>query len=205
MLPSKIALAAQMTVSFARRCAPPLLRRRPFASSGGGGDGRAAAPSLAPRRASLRRPAAAAVGAPAAPDPRLAHVRGPTDAPLLSRTVDGVLAAAAAAHGAREALLVPHQGVRLTYAALDEAVERCARGLAGAGLRPGDRLGIWAPNCAEWVITMFAAARAGLVLVNVNPACVRCVRRRVRSVPRVVVFVLYRASSCSCGAALGLA
>src|SRR6516162_11811249 len=54
--------------------------------------------------------------------------------------------------------------------ALDAEVERVARGFLACGLRPGERVGIWAPNCAEWILTMFAAARAGLILVNINPA-----------------------------------
>ena len=60
--------------------------------------------------------------------------------------------------------------MRFTYAEFDREVERVARGMIACGLEPGERIGIWAPNCAEWVLTMFAAARAGLVLVNLNPA-----------------------------------
>lgn len=98
------------------------------------------------------------------------YVAGDRSRPLLDLTVDGVLMAAVAAHGSRPALIVPHEGVRLTYAELDVAVDHLARGLLGSGLVPGDRIGIWAPNRAEWFLTMFAAARAGLILVNVNPA-----------------------------------
>jgi fatty-acyl-CoA synthase len=97
-------------------------------------------------------------------------VSGTSALPLLYRTVDGVLKAAVAGGPGRPALIVPQQGVRLSYAALDAEVERVARGLIACGLRPGERIGIWAPNCAEWVLTMFAAARAGLILVNINPA-----------------------------------
>ncbi|HLZ96630.1 MAG TPA: AMP-binding protein [Steroidobacteraceae bacterium] len=97
-------------------------------------------------------------------------VSGTSDRPLLFRGVDGVLKAAAAEHAARAALVVMHQSLRYTYAELDREVERVARGLIACGLEPGERIGIWAPNCAEWVLTMFAAARAGLVLVNLNPA-----------------------------------
>ena len=63
-----------------------------------------------------------------------------------------------------------HQDVRWTYAELAARVERVARALVAIGLRPGDRLGIWAPNCAEWVLVQYASAKAGLILVNVNPA-----------------------------------
>ena len=63
-----------------------------------------------------------------------------------------------------------HQGIRWTYAELDAEVDRVARALMAAGLEPGDRMGIWAPNCAEWVLAQYASARAGVILVNVNPA-----------------------------------
>ena len=68
------------------------------------------------------------------------------------------------------ALIVPYQGVRWTFADLDREVDRVTRGLLACGLEPGDRIGIWAPNRSEWLLTMFAAARAGLILVNINPA-----------------------------------
>jgi fatty-acyl-CoA synthase len=101
---------------------------------------------------------------------KTSYVSGTSDRPLLFRTVDGVLKAAAAEHPTRPALVVTHQSMRFTYAELDREVERVARGMIACGLRVGERIGIWAPNCAEWVLTMFAAARAGLVLVNLNPA-----------------------------------
>ena len=97
-------------------------------------------------------------------------VCGGTDAPLHYLTLDGALRAAVAAQGARTALISRHQGVRLSYAQLDAAVDAVAAGLLRHGLQPGDRLGIWSPNNVEWVVTMFAAARAGLILVNLNPA-----------------------------------
>ncbi len=97
-------------------------------------------------------------------------VTGDRGRPLLELTVDAVLRAAVAADPGRPALIAPQQGVRLSYAQLDAEVERLGRGFLAAGLVPGDRIGIWAPNRPEWFLTMFAAARAGLVLVNVNPA-----------------------------------
>jgi fatty-acyl-CoA synthase len=106
------------------------------------------------------------VGRPAS----LSFVSGTSDASLLYRTVDGVLKAAAGARPERAALVVPFQSVRLTFAELDREVERVARGMIACGLEPGERIGIWAPNCAEWILTMFGAARAGLILVNINPA-----------------------------------
>jgi fatty-acyl-CoA synthase len=97
-------------------------------------------------------------------------VSGTSDRPLLYRTVDGVLKAAAAEGPERLALAAPYQSLRFTFAQFDGAVERIARGMIACGLEPGERIGIWAPNCAEWVLTLFAAARAGLTLVNLNPA-----------------------------------
>ena len=90
--------------------------------------------------------------------------------PLLYRTVDGVLKEAVREHADRLALAAPQQSERFTFAELDAEVERLARGLVALGLVPGERIGIWSPNRSEWVLTMFAAARAGLVLVNINPA-----------------------------------
>jgi fatty-acyl-CoA synthase len=102
--------------------------------------------------------------------PSLSFVSGTSDQPLLYRTVDGVLKAAVDQVPDRLALVVPFQSIRLTFAEFDREVERVARGLVACGLKPGERIGIWAPNGAEWVLTMFGAARAGLVLVNINPA-----------------------------------
>ena len=100
----------------------------------------------------------------------LSFVSGTSDRPLLYRTVDGVLKTAAAEVPDRDALVVPFQSLRFTFAEFDREVERVARGMLACGLEPGERIGIWAPNCAEWVLTLFGAARAGLILVNVNPA-----------------------------------
>jgi fatty-acyl-CoA synthase len=91
-------------------------------------------------------------------------------APLLEKTISQALRDAAAKFPDREALIVRHQDARLTWCELDAEVTRTARGLAGLGLRPGDRAGIWASNCLEWVLLQYATARAGVVLVNVNPA-----------------------------------
>jgi fatty-acyl-CoA synthase len=97
-------------------------------------------------------------------------VSGTSDQPLLYRTVDGVVKAAVDKVPDRAALVVPFQSMRFTFAEFDREVERVARGMVACGLKPGERIGIWAPNCAEWILTMFGAARAGLVLVNINPA-----------------------------------
>ncbi len=103
-------------------------------------------------------------------DIQWSYVCGRANRPLVYRSVDGVLRAAAERWPERTALVSRHQGLRYTYAQLDAAVERAARGLSACGLAPGERIGIWSPNNAEWVVSMFAAARAGLILVNINPA-----------------------------------
>lgn len=95
---------------------------------------------------------------------------GPTDVPLLELTVGQLLTNAAMQSPDRESLISCHQGIRLTYRELDEQSDCFAKGLLQLGLEAGDRIGIWSPNNIEWVITMFAAARLGLILVNVNPA-----------------------------------
>ena len=97
-------------------------------------------------------------------------VSGTGTEPLLYRTVDAVLKVAAAEHPERLGLASTESAERYTFAELDEEVEACARGLVALGLKVGERIGIWAPNRSEWVLTMFAAARAGLILVNINPA-----------------------------------
>jgi fatty-acyl-CoA synthase len=97
-------------------------------------------------------------------------VSGTSDRPLLHRTIDAVLKAAVADGADRLAFVMSHQRLRYTFAEFDAEVERVARGLLSCGLRPGERVGIWSPNCAEWVLTMFAAARARLILVNINPS-----------------------------------
>jgi fatty-acyl-CoA synthase len=102
--------------------------------------------------------------------PNLSFVSGISDQPLLYRTVDGALKAAVESTPDGTALVVPFQSVRFTFAEFDREVERVARGMVACGLRPGERIGIWAPNCTEWILTMFGAARAGLILVNINPA-----------------------------------
>lgn len=103
---------------------------------------------------------------PAAPS----HVRGETTPPLLHETVGQLLARVARTWPEGDALVVPPQGVRWTWREFDEAVTRVAAGLLALGLAPGDRVGIWSLNRAEWVLLQFATARAGLILVNINPA-----------------------------------
>src|SRR5262245_49198630 len=98
------------------------------------------------------------------------YVLGSSDVPLIGVTIGEMFDKVVIAHATREALVVAHQQVRWTYAELKRRVDELAIGLMRLGLEPGDRLGIWSPNCAEWVLTQFASAKAGLVLVNINPA-----------------------------------
>ncbi|WP_114240360.1 AMP-binding protein [Dyella sp. C9] len=98
------------------------------------------------------------------------YVHGASTVPLLGDTVGSLLDRIAAAHPNQPALVVRSQGVRLSYRQFHAEVERVAAGLLALGLQPGDRIGIWAPNRAEWVVLQFAAPKAGLILVNINPA-----------------------------------
>ena len=105
-----------------------------------------------------------------APVDGLSHVKGRTDQPLSDATIHGLLAGTAATRLDRPAVVFREQGVRWTWREFLAEVDALASGLAGLGLARGDRVGIWSPNRAEWLVTQFATARMGLVLVNVNPA-----------------------------------
>jgi fatty-acyl-CoA synthase len=100
----------------------------------------------------------------------LSFVQGSSDVPLSYDTIGRTFEETARRFGARDALIVPHQDVHWTYAELNERVDALARGFLELGLCRGDRIGIWAPNCAEWTITQFASAAIGLILVNINPS-----------------------------------
>jgi fatty-acyl-CoA synthase len=89
--------------------------------------------------------------------------------PLLHDTLGSALDKAAARRPDQEAVVVRDQGVRLTFAALRHEADSLAAGLIALGLKPGDRVGIWSPNRIEWVLTQYATAKAGLILVNINP------------------------------------
>ena len=90
--------------------------------------------------------------------------------PLLNDTLGGTLDKASERWPDREAVVVRDQGVRLSFAALRQEVDRLAAGLIALGLAPGDRIGLWSPNRIEWVLTQYATAKAGLILVNINPS-----------------------------------
>ncbi|EQM75002.1 AMP-binding protein [Pseudomonas stutzeri] len=95
---------------------------------------------------------------------------GPQTKPLLAMTIGAAFDRAVERFAEREALVVRHQNLRYTWAQLADEVDRCARGLLALGLQPGERVGIWSPNNAQWCITQFATAKIGVVLVNINPA-----------------------------------
>ena len=98
------------------------------------------------------------------------YVHGASDKQLIGQTIGRFFDQACARHAEREALVVRHQNVRLTYAQLKSRVDALACGLMRLGLAPGERIGIWSQNTLEWTLTQFASAKAGLVLVNINPA-----------------------------------
>jgi len=101
---------------------------------------------------------------------QLSYVSGVSAKPLLGQTIGDCFDATCAAHPDGMALISRHQKVRWTYAELKQRVDALAAGLLALGLEPGDRIGMWAPNCWEWAVTQFATAKAGLILVNINPA-----------------------------------
>src|ERR1700686_498575 len=101
---------------------------------------------------------------------RESYLHGNSGPPLIGRTIGALLDQVSATDGAREALVVAHQKIRWTYAELKSRSDAFASGLLALGLEPGDRVGIWSPNCAEWTIAQFATAKAGLILGNINPA-----------------------------------
>ncbi|HEY1431197.1 MAG TPA: AMP-binding protein [Stellaceae bacterium] len=100
----------------------------------------------------------------------LSYVHGASEKPLIGATIGVFFDHIAERFAECDALIVRHQQIRWTYRELKERVDAFAAGLLALGLKRGDRIGIWSPNNAEWVITQFATAKAGLILVNINPA-----------------------------------
>ncbi len=98
------------------------------------------------------------------------YAQGETDVAMLEETIGANLERTVAAFPDREAMVEFATGSRWTWREFDHDVDRLARGLIAAGIDKGDRVGIWAPNSARWTITQYAAAKAGAILVNVNPA-----------------------------------
>ncbi|MFJ2060460.1 AMP-binding protein [Streptomyces sp. NPDC087908] len=100
----------------------------------------------------------------------LSYAHGVSETPLLGDTIGANLDRAVAAWPEREALVDVATGRRWTYARFGADVDRLAGSLLGSGVRKGDRVGIWAVNCAEWVLVQYATARIGAIMVNINPA-----------------------------------
>ena len=100
----------------------------------------------------------------------VSYASGPADRPLLGTPIPVLFDNIVGRYGEREAVVSLHQDVRLTYRALAERVNTLARAFIGAGFHKGDRVGIWSPNNVEWLITQYATAKAGIILVTINPA-----------------------------------
>jgi fatty-acyl-CoA synthase len=100
----------------------------------------------------------------------LSYASGTAAKPLIGETIDANLRRTVAQYADREALVDLPAARRFTYRELDAAVDELARGLLARGIARGDRVGIWAPNCAEWFLVQYATARIGAILVNINPA-----------------------------------
>ena len=100
----------------------------------------------------------------------ISYASGTSERPLLGVTIPHFFDRVVAEHGGREALVSVHQDIRLTYSQLAERVNELARAFIASGFAKGDRVGIWSPNNVEWTLVQYATAKAGLILVNINPA-----------------------------------
>lgn len=100
----------------------------------------------------------------------VSYTSGTSEKPLLGLTIGDMLDQVAESHPDHDALISRHQGLRYTYSELRRVVDEAARGLMALGINKGDRVGIWALNCAEWLITQYATAKIGAILVNINPS-----------------------------------
>ncbi|HPU52602.1 MAG TPA: AMP-binding protein, partial [Burkholderiaceae bacterium] len=115
-------------------------------------------------------PATAPAGNRQPPRDGLSHVKGDTSAELSPLTIPAFLAQAVAQGQSREAVVFREQNVRWNWNEFAERIDELAAALLALGVERGDRVGIWAPNRVEWLVTQFATARIGSVLVNINPA-----------------------------------
>ncbi|MGH9234825.1 MAG: AMP-binding protein, partial [Acidimicrobiales bacterium] len=100
----------------------------------------------------------------------LSYAHGGSVVPLLGETIGANLERTVDRYPDNEAVVSRHQERRFTYAQFDEAVDVVARGLLDLGLEAGDRVGMWSPNSYEWLLVQYATAKAGIILVNINPA-----------------------------------
>ena len=113
---------------------------------------------------------ATGVGAVIEPKDGLSYVRGSTDVPLSESTVGQFLVDTARRFPERQAVVFREQEIRWSWREFQQEVDTLAAGLLELGIQTGDRVGIWSPNRVEWLMTQFATARIGAVLVNINPA-----------------------------------
>lgn len=100
----------------------------------------------------------------------VSYASGPADKPLLGAPIPKLFDQIVAQHGDREAVVSIHQDARLTYAELADRVNKLAKAFIAAGFEKGDRVGIWSPNNVQWLTTQYATAKAGIILVTINPA-----------------------------------
>ncbi len=100
----------------------------------------------------------------------LSYEHGVSPAPLIGQTIGTMFDEIAAEFGTNEAVVSVFEQRRLTYAQLREETDLCARALMAMGVEKGDRVGLWSTNCAAWVVVQLATAKAGAILVNINPA-----------------------------------
>ena len=98
------------------------------------------------------------------------YVHGCSTTPLLGETIGMCLDRICEHFADSDALISRHQGLRYTYGQLKQEVENAARGMISIGVEKGDRVGVWSPNCAEWLIAQYALAKVGAIMVNINPA-----------------------------------
>lgn len=106
----------------------------------------------------------------ALPMKKLSYASGTSTEPLMRSTIGDAFDQTVARFPNHEAIVVRHQAIRLTYAELQEQVNQCARALLAIEVQKGDRVGIWAPNCLEWLVLQIATAKIGAILVNINPS-----------------------------------
>ncbi len=100
----------------------------------------------------------------------ISYTCGTSTEPLLGLTIGDAFDLTVQKYPDHQAIISRHQNVRLTYTQLQEAVDQCARAFMAIGIKKGDRVGIWSPNCVEWLITQVATSKVGIILVNVNPS-----------------------------------
>jgi fatty-acyl-CoA synthase len=100
----------------------------------------------------------------------LAYEHGTSSVGLRGETIGAMWDSMVSRNGDRPAIISRHQGIRWSYSELADKVEQCARGLLASGIAKGDRVGIWSPNNAEWIVLQLASAKVGAILVNINPS-----------------------------------